>query len=208
MPTQVLQIDRIESTDERFASAKRWEYQIFGLENGYTTREDDAATEMCRYRRWEQSSEFFVGFDRDEQAVAILRALRCDPELGIDSFSTVCEAGAYPLSALGPTNMIHRDWQAFFATVSPTRVVDLASHAVSRRHRKTGVMEQLWRQLCDTLTTDGVSYVTVALAVPLFNRYRTRFGEAVEQFGEVLPGYLGVDSVPAIVDLTLLEPRR
>lgn len=198
MSAPVLQIDRIDSSDERFGRAKRWEYEVFGQGNGYAGADDDAAGEMCHFRRWEQSSEFFVGLGGDEQPVGIARVLRATPDLGIDSFSTAYVAGQ--------ANLIYRDWQAFFATVSPNRVAELATHAVVASHRKTGVSEQLWRHLAQTLSSDGVRFVTVALATPLFDRYRSRFGDAIEQFADILPGYVGVDSVPAVIDLELLKP--
>ncbi|MGV0745009.1 GNAT family N-acetyltransferase [Mycolicibacterium sp. XJ870] len=196
MSAPVVQIDRIANTDERFGHAKRWEYQIFGLENGYTCRDDDAAEELCQLRRWEQSSEFFVARDSDDKPIGILRALRCDPDLGIDSFSAACAASR--------ANLIYRDWQAFFATVSPIRVAELATCAVTPSRRKSGVAERLWQPLAQTLATDGVRYVTVALPEPLFDRYRATFGDAIEQFGDILPGYLVGDRVPAVVDLDLL----
>lgn len=67
MRRPTLQVDRIGATDARFQLAKRWEYEIFGLENGYTNGADDAAREMCQYRRWEASSEFYVGFSDPAQ---------------------------------------------------------------------------------------------------------------------------------------------
>lgn len=196
MSAPVLQIDRIDSSDERFERAKRWEYQILGQENGYANDDDHAAGEMCHFRRWEQSSEFFVGFGDDEEPVGIMRVLRSDPQLGIDSFSTVS----------GPTQ-IDREWQAFFATVSPRRLAEVATQAVRAPHLETGVMEQLWNRVFDVLAVDGVRNVVVAPAEPLFERYRAVFGEAIEQFGETLPGHAGVGSVPAIVDLELVKPR-
>ncbi|MHC9292147.1 hypothetical protein ACRCUN_06740 [Mycobacterium sp. LTG2003] len=198
MSAPVLQIDRIDSSDERFGRAKRWEYQVFGKECGYAGGDDDAAGEMCHFRRWEQSSEFFVGLGGHEQPVGIARALRANPDLGIDSFSTAYVAAQ--------ANLIYRDWQAFFATVSSSRVAELATHAVVASHRKTGVSEQLWGYLAQTLSSGGVRYVTTALAAPLFERYQARMGDAIEQFGDILPGYLGVDSVPAVIDLEVLKP--
>lgn len=197
MSAPVLQIDRIDSSDERFGRAKRWEYQVFGQANGFTGGDDDAVGEMCHFRRWDNSSEFFVGLGADEEPVGIARVLRVNPDLGIDSFSAAYVARQEKL--------IYRDWQAFFVTVSPNRVAELATHAVIASHRKTGVSEQLWGHLAQTLSSDGVRYVTAALPAPLFDRYRSRLGDAIEQFGDILSGYLGVDSVPAVVDLELLK---
>jgi hypothetical protein len=207
MNKPVLQVDRIGSTDSRFGAAKHWEYEIFGLENGYTNNTDDAAQEMCQYRRWDASSEFFVGFT-DEAAthpVAILRALRWHPALGIDSFSTVFDARAYPNGRNADENMLFPKWQEFFASADPNTIAELATQAVRRSHRRTGVIEQIWSQFFTTLIADGVRYVTVALVIPLFNWYKMLIGDAISQIGLILPDYVGADSVPAIVDLDGLK---
>jgi len=208
MQKPTLQVERISAADPRFHLAKRWEYEIFGLENGYTHSTDDAVREMCQYRRWEASSEFFVGFTDAARAhpVAVLRALRFDPALGIDSFSTVCDARAYTDQYGVKENMLFREWQEFFATTSPNTIAELATQAVRRAHRTSGVIEQVWTQLFSTLAADDVRYVTVALVVPLFSWYQALIGDAISQIGLILPNYVGADSVPAIVDLHRLNP--
>jgi hypothetical protein len=207
-----LQVERIGADDHRFGIAKRWEYEIFGRENNYTSVEDDAVGEMCLYRSWEKSSEFFVGFAEDDAAgdgdgrpVAILRALRWNRELGIDSFSTVRDARAYPDARLGPVNKLYPAWRTFFADAEPSAIAELATQAVRRTRRRTGVMEEVWRHFFATLTEDGVRYVTVALVVPLFHWYQMLIGDAIEQIGAVLPDYVGADSIPAIVDIEGLK---
>jgi hypothetical protein len=203
----VLQVDRISTADSRFGAAKRWEYEIFGLENGYTNNTDDAAQEMCQYLRWDASSEFYVGF-ADAAAshpVAILRALRWDPALGVDSFSTIYDARAYPNGRGPDENMLFPEWQKFFANADSNTIAELATQAVRRSHRRTGVIEQIWSQFFTTLAADGVRYVTVALVIPLFNWYKMLIGDAISQIGRVLPDYVGADSVPAIVELDGLK---
>ncbi len=209
MQKPTLQVERISAADSRFQLAKRWEYEIFGLENGYTNTTDDAVREMCQYRRWEASSEFYVGFTNATRArahpVAVLRALRWDPAVGIDSFSTVCDARAYPNQYGVKENMLFREWQEFFSNTSPNTIAELATQAVRRAHRRRGLIEQVWTEFFSALAADDVRYVTVALVVPLFNWYQARIGDAISQIGLILPDYVGADSVPAVVDLHRLN---
>lgn len=202
-----LQVERIGAADPRFHLAKRWEYEIFGLENGYTDSSDDGMREMRHYRRWEASSEFYVGFADAARAhpVAVLRALRWHPDLGIDSFSTVCDARAYTNQDDLKENLLFREWREFFSNTSPKTIAELATQAVRRSRRNPGVIEQVWTQFFSTLAAEEVRYVTVALVVPLFSWYRTLIGDAISQIGQILPNYVGADSVPAIVDLHRLN---
>lgn len=137
--------------------------------------------------------------------MAVLRALRWDPALGMDSFSTVRDTRAYPNRHGAEENMLFPDWQQFFSKTAPNVIAELATQAVRRTHRTTGVIEQVWRQFFSTLAADDVRYVTVALVVPLFDWYRRLIGDAISQIGLVLPDYVGADSVPAIVDLHRLD---
>src|ERR1700751_1476301 len=128
MEKPTLQVERISAADPRFHLAKRWEYEVFGLENGYTNSSDDAIGEMCHYQRWEASSEFYVGFNDAARVhpVAVLRSLRWHPALGIDSFSTVCDARAYSNQYDVKENMLFREWQEFFSNTSPNTIAELA----------------------------------------------------------------------------------
>ncbi|MCM6772533.1 hypothetical protein NDR87_00380 [Nocardia sp. CDC159] len=192
-----LTVRRIRPGDSAFARAKRWEYEVFGRENGYTCPADDAAGEMTHYRRWESSSEFYLGFagSAAEPAV-VLRALRADTALGLNSFSTLADLG----DGLDPP------WARRFAATAPETVAELATQAVRRAHRGAGVMEQVWARFADELTAEGVRYLTVALVVPLFDWYRMVFGTAIDRIGPLLPDYIGADSIPAVIDLHRLLP--
>ena len=208
MTSQRLQVERIGSGDDRFADAKRWEYEIFGRQNHFTSATDDEAGEMCQYRRWEACSEFYAGFADPAPGaapVAILRALRWNPELGMDSFSTVADARVFQCED-GLQNMLYPHWAEFFTESPPSSFAELATQAVSKPHRYSGVMAQVWEAFFAELAADGVRYVTVALVVPLFDFYRALIGEAITQIGRVLPDYVGADSVPALVDLSRLVP--
>jgi hypothetical protein len=101
--------------------------------------------------------------------------------------------------------MLFREWQEFFSNTSPNTIAELATQAVRRSRRTPGVIEQVWTQFFSTLAAEEVRYVTVALVVPLFSWYRTLIGDAISQIGQILPNYVGADSVPAIVDLHRLN---
>ncbi|RDI61311.1 hypothetical protein [Nocardia pseudobrasiliensis] len=191
-----LTVRRIRCGDEEFAGAKRWEYEVFGRENGYTAPADDAAGEMVHYRRWESGSEFYLGLAAPAtEPIAVLRALRWQPGLGHHSFSTLADAALFP------------EWARRVEHIAPQAVAELATQAVRRSHRGVGVVERLWASFADELTREGVRYLTVALVVPLFEWYRLVFGPALEQIGPLLPDYIGADSIPAVIDLhRLMSP--
>lgn len=190
-----LMVRRITFGDSDFGLAKAWEYEVFGRENDYTEPADDAAGEMVHYRRWERSSEFYVGFAADRaDPVAVLRALRWHPGLGHDSFSTLADLRATDTG-------LYPEWERRFDRIAPEAVAELATQAVRRSHRRLGAIDQLWAHFADRLTAEGVRYVTVALVVPLFEWYRLVFGPAITQIGALLPDYVGADSIPAVLDL-------
>ncbi|MCG7607272.1 hypothetical protein BA059_18515 [Mycolicibacterium sp. (ex Dasyatis americana)] len=194
MSTSLLRVDRVRPGDERFNWAKGVEYRIFGLENDYASESDIAAGEMVHYRPWERSSEFFVGFGEDsgDAPVAVLRGLRVDAELGLDSFSTLRDG----------RNILYPQWNSFFEDIAPERIAELATQGVLKKHRRVGMIEQIWQAFFGDLAADGVDYVTVALVVPLFEWYSQLLPTRIHQIGEIMPDYIGADSVPAVVDIS------
>ncbi|MGO4613539.1 hypothetical protein AB4305_16695 [Nocardia sp. 2YAB30] len=207
MPEPQLRIERIRYTDSGFADAKRWEYEVFGRENTYTTAADDEAGEMLQYRRWEQSSEFYVGFGAESTGdpVAVLRALRWDSRLGLASFSTISDTRAFPRPAGGHADLLYPEWSRRLEQIRPDTVAELATQSVRRTHRRAGVIDQVWARFASCLAEEGVRYVTVALVVPLFEWYRLLFGEAISRIGQLLPDYVGADSIPAVIDLHAID---
>lgn len=199
-----LRVERVRATDTQFEWAKNLEYNIFGLENAYASEADIAAGEVVHYRQWERSSEFFVGLlDGDGgEPVGVVRALRADPELGLDSFSTLRDGRNYAVDGGPGRNFLYPQWSSFFDGIAPDRVAELATQAVRKKFRRAGMVEQIWRDFFAGLAGDGVEFVTVALVVPLFEWYRLLLGERIHQIGEIMPDYIGADSVPAAVDIS------
>ena len=203
MTSALTRVDRLRADDERFGWAKTVEYEIFGAQNAFTSADDRAAGEMTHYRRWEQSSEFYVSFD--DQAphapVAVLRALRWNPRLGLDSFSTLRDSRQFRAPDGSTRSFLHPTWDAFFANRDPRQIAELATQGVRKGRRRAGAMEQIWRAFFDDLVREGVELVTVALVVPLFEWYRELLGDRIHQIGDILPDYIGADSVPAVIDI-------
>lgn len=197
-------VDRLRPGDERFGWAKKVEYEIFGLENDFADERDRDAGEMTHYRRWERSSEFYVGFDADAWGgpVAVLRALRWDPSLGLDSFSTLHDIRRFPAPDGAERDILYPRWSAFFDTADPQRIAELATQGVRRSSRRAGAMERIWRVFFADLAREGVELVTVALVTPLFEWYQQLLPDRVHQIGDVLPDYIGADSIPAVVDIS------
>ncbi|WP_066902437.1 hypothetical protein [Mycolicibacterium houstonense] len=203
MNTRALRVDRVRPDDERFGWAKGVEYRIFGLENDYASESDIAAGEMVHYRPWERSSEIFVGFSEDsDEPVGVLRALRADTDLGLDSFSTLRDGRRYAPAGGVPRNFLYPEWNSFFDDIAPERIAELATQGVRKKHRRVGMIEQIWQVFFGSLAADGVDYVTVALVVPLFEWYSQLLSTRIHQIGEVMPDYIGADSVPAVVDIS------
>ncbi|EFV15030.1 hypothetical protein [Segniliparus rugosus] len=203
MTSPTTRVERLRSGDERFGWAKMVEYEIFGVQNDFTGPADRAAGEMTHYRCWERSSEFYVSFDGHEPhaPVAVLRALRWDPRLGLDSFSTLRDSRRFRAPDGKARNFLHPDWDAFFADRDPRRIAELATQGVRKGRRRAGAMEQIWLAFFDDLVREEVELVTVALVVPLFQWYRELLGDRIHQIGDILPDYIGADSVPAVIDI-------
>lgn len=203
MNATLLRVDHVRPDDERFGWAKKVEYTIFGLENDYASEADIAAGEMVHYRQWERTSEIFVGLREDsDEPVGVLRGLRADAELGLDSFSTLRDGRNYAAAGRPARNYLYPEWNSFFDDIAPERIAELATQGVLKKHRRVGMIEQIWQAFFGTLAADGVDYVTMALVVPLFEWYSQLLSTRIHQIGEIMPDYIGADSVPAVVDIS------
>lgn len=204
MNNPVVRVERVPASDARFAWAKNVEFTIFGLENDFADDVDIAAGEMVHYRPWERSSEVYVGFTEEsrEHPVGVLRSLRHDPELGFDSFSTLRDARNFRVGGGPAHNYLYPRWDSFFGEVAPERIAELATQGVRKKYRRAGMIEQIWQAFFGSLAADGVQFVTVALVVPLFDWYHHLLPQRLHQIGDILPNYIGADSVPAVLDIT------
>jgi L-2,4-diaminobutyrate decarboxylase len=204
MTPELLRVERVRAADARFPWAKNVEYTIFGAENNFAGESDIAAGEMVHYRTWERASEIFVSFPAEspELPVGVLRALRYDPELGLDSFSTLRDGRNYPVNEHTRRDFLYPRWSAFFDGIAPQRIAELATQGVRKTHRRVGMIEQIWQAFFGSLASEGVEFVTVALVAPLFEWYSLLLPERIHQIGDVLPNYIGADSVPAVIDIS------
>ncbi len=204
-----LRIERTRWGDPGFAACKRIEYEVFGIANDFTTEADDEAGEMTAYRTWERSSEFYVAYAADPDAadtgaaepVAVVRMLRHDPTLGLDSFSTLRDFRCHRPNGGPEQNHLFPEWEEFFAHADPRQIAELATQAVAPAHRRAGVIERLWRHIIEVGSAEDVRMWTMALVVPLFRWYRAMLPDAVVAIGRVIPDYVGADSIPALVKL-------
>jgi hypothetical protein len=201
-----LRFERFRYGDADFATAKRLEYEIFGLANRFTTAEDDAAGEMTAYREWEPGSEFHIAYlrgpaDKAGQPVAIARFLRHDPALGADSFSTLRDFRGYRPGPGPAENLLYPEWDEFFRGTAADSIAEMATQSVLPGHRGAGVIEQVWRRFIADSEPEGVRIWTMALVVPMFRWYKAMLPQAVHQIGRMIPQYVGADSIPAMVDL-------
>jgi hypothetical protein len=202
MTGQDLRVERIRWGDPRFAEAKRIEYEIFGLANDFASADDTAAGEIAAYRPWERSSEFYVGYDRhSEEPIAVVRMLRHDPALGLDSFSTLRDFRRYRPDGGAEVNYLSPEWDAFFTATDPGHIAELATQAVLRPFRGPGVIEQMWRELIEVGRREDVRIWTVALVLSLFRWYSALLPDAVCAIGRPIPDYVGADSIPAMIRL-------
>lgn len=199
-------IQRIAWGDPEFAKAKWLEFQIFGVANNFTTAADAEVEEMTVYRPWERSSEFYVAYrtdtqTREERPIAIARYLRHDSTMGIDSFSTLRDFRCYRARDGRTRNYLFSDWDTFFSEIDPHHIAELATQAVLPRYRRFGVMEAIWRRFARDSEDDGVRIWTMALVVPLFRWYKAMLPNALHAIGQLIPDYVGADSIPAMLAL-------
>lgn len=204
MTNKLVRVERVRACDARFLWAKNIEFTIFGAENNFASESDVAAGEIVHYRTWERASEIFVGFSDEspEQPAAVLRALRYDPELGLDSFSTLRDGRNFLVDEDTTSDFLYPRWSAFLDGIAPQRIAELATQGVRKKYRRAGMIEQIWQAFFGSLASEGVEFVTVALVVPLFEWYRMLLPERIHQIGDILPNYIGADSVPAVIDIS------
>jgi L-2,4-diaminobutyrate decarboxylase len=204
MTKKLLCVERVRASDARFSWAKNVEYTIFGAENNFASESDVVAGEMVHYRTWERASEIFVSFpvESPELPAGVLRALRYDPELGLDSFSTLRDGRNYPVDEGITRDFLYPRWSAFFDGIAPQRIAELATQGVRKKYRRAGMIEQIWQAFFGSLASEGVEFVTAALVVPLFEWYRLLLPDRIHQIGDILPNYIGADSVPVVIDIS------
>ena len=197
-----LRFERFRYGDAGFATAKRLEYEIFGLANEFTSAEDDAAGEMTAYREWESGSEFHIAYKAGDP-VAVTRFLRYDAALGADSFSTLRDFRSYrPAAGEQPENLLYPEWDEFFRAAPADTIAEMATQSVLLGHRGAGMIEQVWRRFIADSEPEGVRVWTMALVVPMFRWYKALLPQAVHQIGQLIPEYVGADSIPAMLDLS------
>jgi hypothetical protein len=193
---------RIVWGDETFGAAKRAELQIFGVANGYASKDDVAAGEMLAYREWERTTEFHLAYatdDRQGDVIGVVRFLRYDPDLGFDSFSTIRDARSYAPPGRPPATFLDPSWDRRLFRSDPASFAELATQAILRPGRRGGAVDHLWYSLIRVSQREGVTAWTMALVLPLFRVYKAMFPTAMHAIGEVLPDYIGADSVPALL---------
>jgi hypothetical protein len=200
-----LSIERVRWGDEKFALAKREEFRIFGIVNGFVEEKDLAAGEVLIYRPYERWSEFhlaWVDSDSKREIVGIIRLVRYDPSKDLNSFSTLKDGRSYAWrDDLPPEQYLHRKWIDFFEALNPTTIAELATQAILPPFRRRLVVDHLWYSILKVSEREGVSIWTMALVLPLFRYYKWVFPRAINAIGRVMPNYVGADSIPAMVHI-------
>jgi hypothetical protein len=199
---RALDVTRIGAADPAFAAALDWELHVFGIANGFASRADLAAGRMAWYARYDASSEFYIARDTRGELAGIARLIRHDPRLGIDSFSTIVDAGSYSAHGEPARTYLDPGWADTLRNVPPRCIAELATQSIVPRYRRFRSIDALWRAMVDACRADGVELWTMALVVPLFHFYKALFPEAIHAIGSVMPDYIGADSVPAALRLT------
>jgi hypothetical protein len=198
-------IERICASDPRFALAKRIEFELFGIHCRFATLDDIAKGEMLAYRPFEAASEFYVAWtvhDRLKTAAGIIRLIRHVPSLGLDSFSTIHDARRY---GHPPRSLLTPSWEARLASFEPSGMSELASQAIHPSMRRRGAIDELWLHIVDTCLAEGVTWWSAALTVPLFRFYHSMFPTALVAIGDLMPQYVGADSLPVLFHLDHIE---
>lgn len=204
-------VERVRWGDSAFQEAKKTEFQIFGVANAFVTPGDCAAGEMVFYRPYEKRTEFYLAYSRtapSSSPVAVIRFIRLDPARGHDSFSTLKDAKSYCAKGGGAACYLHSEWDAFFRATDPSTIAELATQAVEAGHRRRGTIEYLWDSLMDVSEQEGISLWTAALVVPMFRWYKRSFPHAIHAIGQVLPQYVGADSVPIVIRIDHPEVKE
>jgi hypothetical protein len=202
---RTLAVTRITAADSTFQAALAWEFQVFGVTNGYASSADVAAGRMTWYARYDAASEFHVARDARGNLAGIARLIRHDARLGLESFSTIADASSY--SAHGEPARAYLDptWQAALRSLPPPSIAELATQSIMPRYRRFRAIDALWRSMIEAGRADGVELWTMALVVPLFRFYKSLLPNAIHAIGSVMPDYIGADSIPALLRLTHRE---
>jgi hypothetical protein len=203
--SQSFEVTVISASDPRFASALRWEFEIFGLVNGYAAARDIQAGRMTWYERYDSSSEFYVARDAHGELAGIVRLIRHDAQRGFSSFSTLVDAGSYSAHGEPAQSYLDPGWAAALRALPPSAFAELATQAIVPRFRRFRAMDALWRGMIERCTAQDVELWTMALVVPLFGFYKSLLPRAVHAIGALMPDYIGADSIPALLRITHSE---
>jgi hypothetical protein len=190
-----INVQRIEAGEAGVRCALGWELEIFGIANDFADPTDVVAGRILAYDDIVGSSEFHVAF-RNGEPRGLIRLGRNDSAIGLDSFPTLRDGWRHP-GPDGPRDHIHPAWTEFFTRVGSRKVADLTTQAVHPDERSLGVLKLLWASVVGTCFDEGVEYWTMALTEPLFAYYAQLFPGAVVAIGDVMPDYVGADSVPS-----------
>jgi hypothetical protein len=199
---RALAVTRITAADPTFATALAWEFQVFGIANGYASCTDVGAGRMAWYARYDAASEFHVARDERGNLAGIARLIRHDATLGLRSFSTIADASSYAARGEPARAYLDPAWDAALRRLPPCSIAELATQSIVPRFRRFRAIDALWRSMIDAGRSDGVALWTMALVVPLFRFYKALLPNAVHAIGSVMPDYIGADSVPAVLWLT------
>ena len=194
-----LSVSLVRHDDEAFADCLRHEFEVFGLANDYASSADLRAGRMTWYEPYDRSSEFYLARDERGTVTAISRLIRHDPARGIDSFSTVVDGQSYAPYGGAPRCYLHRVWRDRMARTDPATVAELATQAIVPNHRRFRGIDSLWRSMRHACRVEGVELWTMALVIPLFKFYKALVPSAIHAMGDVMPNYIGADSVPAVL---------
>lgn len=204
-PSSSFDVTVLTADDAAFASALRWEFEIFGLANGYASPRDKQAGRMTWYERYDGSSEFHVARDAHGDLAGIARLLRHDAQRGFGSFSTLVDAASYSVRGEPAQNYLDPARAAALRELPPSAFAELATQSIVPRFRRFRAMDALWRSMIERCLADRVEHWTMALVVPLFGFYKSLLPKAIDAIGAVMPDYIGADSVPATLRLTHRE---
>jgi hypothetical protein len=203
--TQNFEVTVISATDSAFAAALRWEFEIFGVANGYASARDIQAGRMTWYERYDVSSEFHVARDARGELAGVARLIRHHAQRGFESFSTLVDAASYSARGEPARNYLDPVSAAALRELPPSAFAELATQSIVPRFRRFRAMDALWRSMIERCRADQVELWTMALVVPLFGFYKSLLPKAIHAIGAVMPDYIGADSVPATLRLTHRE---
>lgn len=199
-----LRVKRIAYKDPLFGAAKKAEFHLFGEANRFVSLDDVAAGEMLVYREYDEASEFYVAYDSRNESmgpVGVIRSIRFDPRRGCESFSTLRDGRYYSHGGSQPKCYIDEAWNSYFEGQHLSHISEIASQAILPSYRRPWAIEHIWDAMMDVSEREGVIMWIMAPIVPLFRSYKRSFPNAFQTIGQMMPQYVGADSVPAIVRL-------